>query len=1005
MKENEDPRHNIGDLPPTVKARLFDLHQENLEKVVETNVIRSTYPEAVLRSKNIEHPFNIAGNQPLSSARDPRRKRLLGRTPFAPVAESHNQCCTRIENKPKHAEINQSNAGLNQSSDRSKILFGRNDITPAYAYKNAESGLLEIRSIVPPRPEAIDAEEETVQDEVNADSFLITENPSIPALYPIALNGGGIGIYLDPRDFATGRMGALSHNQGDPARIATRSFISFPWNMGNGRYSDRKIRKRHAGVSHDIADRSLDKESLRDEEMGREHSAEKNNRDQDLRVPMNEDSSFSPWKVWERVHNYMVDVTERNHGIPTKLNFQDIENTRGGKFVPAFSASARRKRIRLSTLYNEDNYDFVLVFKPKAVYKFWADLLDFRSEYGLENSDDEDDYAQDDEDENVAIAKHSGIVSSNISVDAKPYPSSNAESTPLDVTKKRRRGEISSEKKTKSASPSRKLKLGIESCREQDGASSCGKLRTVVRQSSLFEKALAAISPPRNSISLVNSSFQTVDAKSQTIKNPTTLDGFHASCKGNSSPAIRRKWGGRLSHAVTSNNSTHFRQSVQRKSQLHTVPEADFRGVKVTSSHGQRHNHSMANEPKPKGRKRLNTLKIEDIPRQIVPRGIAARSYGMEEFLSALKIGIVVRRHRPKAKSSFVKLSSSDGGDTIQISYVSPEDAVIALKEQRLRFNKNFDDSHRSTSSSCSKGWSDTFSTSGSARESEALHSFSVPDYIAAEKYRGTMSKVGISQMLIDATLKAANAGLVKASDIIAVHPATHSDPFSSDGQLGTSTLRDSVSQYTEKNTFSLILPAINLSLPSTKSSLKQISEKWYSASGSEKNFRYLDFEAATEGEYWSIFRGFLLLHRDATYGRFASQRASGFSSKYSKLELEQMRMVFQPEGVERTIQYDEPKEETLLLRILKLFSCVSKTAGEFESKRPAPPPPDYFLGFKSTGTQIWSRLRLAGLETQRIHALDTTKVMIKVRCPPDRLMDVAEVLRFKLKTVDGRFS
>lgn len=52
---------------------------------------------------------------------------------------------------------------------------------------------------------------------------------------------------------------------------------------------------------------------------------------------------------------------------------------------------------------------------------------------------------------------------------------------------------------------------------------------------------------------------------------------------------------------------------------------------------------------------------------------------------------------------------------------------------------------------------------------------------------------------------------------------------------------------------------------------------------------------------------------------------------------------------------------------------------------------------------KIWGRLRQAGLETQRLYALDTKKVMIKVRCPVDRLQDVAEALKMKLKTKEGK--
>ncbi len=66
-------------------------------------------------------------------------------------------------------------------------------------------------------------------------------------------------------------------------------------------------------------------------------------------------------------------------------------------------------------------------------------------------------------------------------------------------------------------------------------------------------------------------------------------------------------------------------------------------------------------------------------------------------------------------------------------------------------------------------------------------------------------------------------------------------------------------------------------------------------------------------------------------------------------------------------------------------------------------PPPDYYLG-ESLGTQIWGRLRLAGLETERIFDLDNKNVIIKVKCPEDRLMDVAEVLELELKTRSGEF-
>ena len=46
--------------------------------------------------------------------------------------------------------------------------------------------------------------------------------------------------------------------------------------------------------------------------------------------------------------------------------------------------------------------------------------------------------------------------------------------------------------------------------------------------------------------------------------------------------------------------------------------------------------------------------------------------------------------------------------------------------------------------------------------------------------------------------------------------------------------------------------------------------------------------------------------------------------------------------------------------------------------------------------------MRQAGLETQRIYGLDRSKVILVVRCPEDRLQDVAEVIRLRLRTKDG---
>ncbi len=149
----------------------------------------------------------------------------------------------------------------------------------------------------------------------------------------------------------------------------------------------------------------------------------------------------------------------------------------------------------------------------------------------------------------------------------------------------------------------------------------------------------------------------------------------------------------------------------------------------------------------------------------------------------------------------------------------------------------------------------------------------------------------------------------------------------------------------------------------------------------------------ATEGEYWMMLKGFTLLHRDALTGRFAAQRACGFGNYYRHADDREQSDAAQ------IFTESLPPPKTLVQRILRM------DGGEQNDDALKPisaPPSDYFLGFSSPGTQIWGRLRQAGLETQRLYSLDTRKVMIKVRCPVDRLQDVAEALKLRLKTKDG---
>jgi len=248
--------------------------------------------------------------------------------------------------------------------------------------------------------------------------------------------------------------------------------------------------------------------------------------------------------------------------------------------------------------------------------------------------------------------------------------------------------------------------------------------------------------------------------------------------------------------------------------------------------------------------------------------------------------------------------------------------------------------------------------------------------------------------------------GSIRTDDIIAVHPARHNDPRSGSGEAGTSTLRLSKSEYSTSHTFSLVLRN-GQPFRGNVTSLEENEKKWYKGEGSETQFKYLDFETATEGEYWLIFRGFLLLQRDAAVGRFAEQRAAGIGSHYSRLELEQREQAdLEAHNRLHQDEFHEPVTVGCLEKMIVKYRDLDTTYMEgFTLPGAVPPPSDFFLGFKSRGTSIWSRLRQAGLKTERLYSLDPRRVMIKIRCPSDRLMDVAEVLRLKLKTREGDFA
>jgi len=114
-----------------------------------------------------------------------------------------------------------------------------------------------------------------------------------------------------------------------------------------------------------------------------------------------------------------------------------------------------------------------------------------------------------------------------------------------------------------------------------------------------------------------------------------------------------------------------------------------------------------------------------------------------------------------------------------------------------------------------------------------------------------------------------------------------------------------------------------------------------------------MDIELATEGEYWMIMRGFLLLNRYASTGQ--AQRAGGFGSYNRRSEdgdIKENNDATTKLGFAEVLPAE--KAITLMETITnRLLGKEAETDQKYVPYNGVPPPSDYFLGFSSPGTQV----------------------------------------------------
>eukprot|EP00985_Skeletonema_marinoi_P019499 scaffold11205_cov191-Skeletonema_marinoi.AAC.1 len=748
-----------------------------------------------LNSQN--NPINTIDDvaAPLNCHRDPRRSPLHSRMIFGPAPSNSNP----------------TNKSLKGASRTKK------EVTPAYAFRHADTGLLEIRTGKPPSRSMVAHEDDSV---VGLDPEEKQDETRL-ALYPIALNGGGAGLYRDPREFAADNIGGFSRNHRTEAsrRAPLDGHVHFAYPCERNVSSSRQ-----AGRSDHTIDLEAGGESTNQSEVGTNFT----------RRSLGALSSvMNPWKVWENVHNEM----SRLAALRTQRAEEEASHVT--------LARQRNKATRVSDVYNDDDFDFALVLAPHDAYAFWANHLDFREE-ALNLVDDSDpnniDTSEKDDDSTIAT----NTFHANQMDDRRNSDISAMERTPPTNGSglRRRTNATPSTNDSKLKRFSSVKKLTPPSLRKSPFRVRTGETpgsRVFSQRKSIFERRF---SPTRTGSSRRMT-------RSSMMNDDTSPAPSSDNKRTSASPyAPRRRWGNAYdNNKLSTPNLTSppivslKKGSAMKKRQGSSV--APWRMQRSSTRLGLRNNLAAVSSSLMNSNKKRTREKEEDrtddnddqddfFSSPGIPRGIAARVHGLDKFLEALKIGIVVRRHWPNGKSVFIQLYSDDGGDTIEYKYMPDDEAVIALKEQEQRYNGR----RKKKKARVSLGERDSRRTSRDSQttnQTEKHHSVvPLPDYLKAkiDREEDIRKNAGIRNAVSHSTLTWQNAGKLEAREIVQLHPANSIDPFSiskgeTNPKLGTASLRRSGTPYVKANTFSIISPSMQGKFVQERFSSVDLNKKW----------------------------------------------------------------------------------------------------------------------------------------------------------------------------------
>lgn len=307
-----------------------------------------------------------------------------------------------------------------------------------------------------------------------------------------------------------------------------------------------------------------------------------------------------------------------------------------------------------------------------------------------------------------------------------------------------------------------------------------------------------------------------------------------------------------------------------------------------------------------------------------------------------------------------------------------------------------------------------------------------------------TVNKVGFGRLFYNMGFQ--RHGIFRDLDVLAVHPAGKEDPTSI-GNYGTEALRKSKEAYNQELTFSVIIRDVSLaqgystldieceavdcyylllrgfrllqeesekhrakhrsiSSRSTSSDIEGGGVK--STSDDSSSVKNLETSEDLSG-LWNMTKGYMTAGAASVFLHSKSADLDPVNELFApSSNIDPLRAYMVGGGLVSAHSPIKTNPNSGKTQQSELIASPDSHLSSIEMNLPVVPnnnaiqPIAQFLGWNSAGTQIWARLKMAGLDVKCIISWDLKRVILKVRCPTWRLEQMAEQMHLKIKSRSG---